>query len=81
MTTEITQGRIKFINPCGEFGFIKTENEDVYIHISEVPDIAQLQAGDLVEFQRQKNRRGWAARNVVVLEKGKPKANFRRRYL
>jgi len=62
------RGKVKFFNAAKGFGFITTEaNEDVFFHKSNVKSAgfnAQLNEGDLVEFEIKVEQKGKRAYNI-----------------
>jgi len=62
------KGTVKFFNHSKGFGFITPdEGKDLFVHISNVRNGAQLQDGDKVEFEVEEGKRGPQATEVVVL--------------
>ena len=62
------QGRIKFFNPKGKFGFITDLNDgkEYYVHAKDL--LSTVQEGDTVEYELKILKRGPAAINVRKIE-------------
>jgi len=50
-------GTIKFYKPHAGFGFIRTDDGDIFFHLSNVVGRTHLYAGDMVEFQIEHDER------------------------
>lgn len=62
------EGIVKFFNETKGFGFIKTEEEKEYfVHISGIEGGVELNEGDKVKFDTQKDDRGEKAINVSLV--------------
>jgi len=62
------QGQVKWFNASKGFGFIATENKDIFVHISavEAAGLRQLNEGDTVQFEIQDGPKGPSAVNLSV---------------
>ena len=62
------QGTVKWFNASKGFGFITSENKDVFVHISavEAAGLRQLNEGDTVMFDTQDGPKGPSAVNISV---------------
>lgn len=59
------KGTVKFFDPEKGFGFISPEEgNDVFVHISALPEGTELQEGDEVSFDVEQGDRGPKAVNV-----------------
>ena len=60
------QGKIKRLVSDRGFGFIETEQGDMFFHHSEVQDVTfeELQEGQLVEYEIGQGRKGPCATSV-----------------
>ena len=60
-------GTVKWFNASKGFGFIATENRDVFVHISAVTaaGLATLTEGDRVQFDTQDSPKGPSAVNIT----------------
>ena len=71
MTQEEKQmnGTVKWFNEKKGFGFIKAEDDqDVFIHISQVPDGIMLREGNSVSFDTETTSKGLQAKNLTKNE-------------
>jgi CspA family cold shock protein len=61
-------GTVKWFNPTKGFGFIASENKDVFVHISavEAAGLHSLNEGDNVMFDTQDGPKGPSAVNISV---------------
>ena len=68
--TKMTQGTVKWFNAQKGFGFIATEDKDVFVHISAVQaaGIDTLNEGDAVMFEEQSGPKGPSAINLSVTQ-------------
>ena len=66
--TTMTQGTVKWFNAQKGFGFIATEDKDVFVHISAVQAAGMdtLNEGDAVMFDLESTDKGPAAVNLSV---------------
>jgi len=66
--TKMTQGTVKWFNAQKGFGFIATEDKDVFVHISAVQAAGMdtLNEGDAVMFDLESTAKGPAAVNLSV---------------
>ena len=66
--TTMTQGTVKWFNAQKGFGFIATEDRDVFVHISAVQAAGMdtLNEGDAVMFDLEDTAKGPAAINIAV---------------
>ena len=64
----MTQGTVKWFNTQKGFGFIATEDRDVFVHISAVQAAGMdtLTEGDAVMFDLESTDKGPAAINLSV---------------
>ena len=64
----MTQGTVKWFNSSKGFGFITTEDKDVFVHISAVQaaGLESLNEGDAVMFDMENGPRGPSAVNLSV---------------
>ena len=62
------QGTVKWFNASKGFGFIVSENKDVFVHISavEAAGLQSLNEGDNVMFDTQDGPKGPSAVNISV---------------
>ena len=63
-------GTVKWFNGQKGFGFIQTEDKDVFIHISAVhaAGLDSLQEGAAVSFDLEDGPKGPSAVNITVTE-------------
>jgi cold shock protein len=63
-------GQVKWFNGQKGFGFIATEDKDVFVHISAVhaAGMDSLQEGDTVSFDMEDGPKGPSAVNLAVTE-------------
>ena len=64
------QGQVKWFNPQKGFGFITTEDKDVFVHITAVQaaGLDTLTEGDTVSFDMEDGAKGPSAVNITVTE-------------
>jgi len=64
------QGQVKWFNPQKGFGFITTEDRDVFVHITAVQaaGLDTLTEGDTVSFDMEDGAKGPSAVNITVTE-------------
>lgn len=64
------QGQVKWFNPQKGFGFITTEDKDVFVHITAVQaaGLDTLTEGDTVSFDQEDGAKGPSAVNITVTE-------------
>ena len=62
------QGTVKWFNATKGFGFIASENKDVFVHISavEAAGLHSLNEGDAVMFDTEDGPKGPSAVNISV---------------
>ena len=62
-------GTVKWFNTQKGFGFITTENKDVFVHISAVQAAGMdtLNEGDAVMFDEENGPKGPSAVNLAVV--------------
>ena len=60
------QGKVKWFNTQKGFGFIASEDKDVFVHISavEAAGLRQLNEGETVMFETQDGPKGPSAVNI-----------------
>ena len=63
-------GQVKWFNGQKGFGFIATEDRDVFVHISAVhaAGMDSLEEGDTVSFDMEDGPKGPSAVNLTVTE-------------
>jgi cold shock protein len=63
-------GQVKWFNGQKGFGFIATEDKDVFVHISAVhaAGLDSLEEGDTVSFDMEDGPKGPSAVNLAVTE-------------
>ena len=63
-------GQVKWFNGQKGFGFIATEDRDVFVHISAVhaAGMDSLQEGDTVSFDMEDGPKGPSAVNLTVTD-------------
>jgi len=68
--TTMTQGTVKWFNAQKGFGFIATEDKDVFVHITAVQaaGIDTLTEGDAVMFDLETTDKGPAAINISITQ-------------
>lgn len=66
----MTQGTVKWFNAQKGFGFIQTEDKDVFVHISAVQAAGMdtLNEGAEIEFEEQAGPKGPSAINLSVTQ-------------
>jgi CspA family cold shock protein len=69
-TSNMTQGTVKWFNAQKGFGFIATEDKDVFVHITAVQaaGIDTLTEGDAVMFDLESTDKGPAAVNLSITQ-------------
>ena len=62
----ISIGHLKFYNRSKGYGFIysKDTSKKIFVHVSDMKD--RLKVGDKVQFEVEKNAKGFRARNVYL---------------
>ena len=62
------QGIVKWFDATKGFGFIASENKDIFVHISavEAAGLRSLNEGDTVTFETQDGPKGPSAINLSV---------------
>lgn len=61
----VLTGLVNFYDEDKGYGFIKTsDGENFFVHRSNIS--GEPRKGDKVQFEKQKNNKGWEAVNVVV---------------
>lgn len=69
-TSDKHKGKVKFFNEFKGFGFIRAENEEEYfVHISNIKDQLALDTGMKVEFDVEEGDKGMKAVQVDILSK------------
>jgi len=66
----MTKGTVKWFNAQKGFGFIATEDKDVFVHISAVQAAGMdtLNEGAEIEFEEQAGPKGPSAVNLSVAQ-------------
>lgn len=67
----MVKGTVKFFNNMKNYGFIEREGEneeDVFIHKSELPPDANIEEGTELEFEIEQGDQGPRAVQVEILE-------------
>ena len=66
----MTKGTVKWFNSSKGFGFITTEDRDVFVHISAVQAAGMdtLNEGAEIEFEEQSGPKGPSAVNLSVAQ-------------
>ena len=64
------QGKVKWFNTQKGFGFIASEDKDVFVHISVVQaaGLNTLNEGDAVSFETQEGPKGPNAVNISITQ-------------
>jgi cold shock protein len=64
------QGTVKWFNPQKGFGFIATEDKDVFVHVTAVhaAGLDSLDEGATVAFDMEDGPKGPSAVNLTVTE-------------
>ena len=64
------QGKVKWFNTQKGFGFIASEDKDVFVHISAVQaaGLNTLNEGDTVSFETQEGPKGPNAVNISITQ-------------
>ena len=77
--TTMTQGTVKWFNAQKGFGFIATEDKDVFVHITAVQaaGIDTLTEGDAVMFDLESTDKGPAAVNLSVQKSALPQGRIK----
>ena len=72
MVLKLTEGTVKWFDNRKGFGFIATEEGDIFVHHSAIvkkgDEFATLHENDKVEFEITQGDKGPAASKVVVTE-------------
>lgn len=62
----VLTGLVNFYDEDKGYGFIKTsDGENFFVHRSNIS--GEIKKGDKVQFDKQKNNKGWEAINVVIV--------------
>ncbi len=61
-------GQVKFYLQGENYGFIKTENGDIFFHRSSVVGDIKLREHDLVEFEVIERKKKICAKNVQLVD-------------
>nr|WP_317632023.1 cold-shock protein [uncultured Flavobacterium sp.] len=60
------EGTIKFFNETKGFGFITSDNGDVFVHVSGLVD--EVRENDRVTYDVEKGKKGLSAVNVRLVK-------------
>ena len=66
--SEVKRGRVKFFNFLKGFGFICLDDEDYFVHVTDIENGDILLENEEVEFQAVQGSKGWQAIKVQRLE-------------
>jgi CspA family cold shock protein len=63
-------GTVKWFNEAKGFGFISMEDEDVFVHFSDIEceGFKTLREGDEVVFETKRSEKGLQAKKVRVMD-------------
>lgn len=61
------QGTVKFYNESKGFGFIETQDGDIFVHATGIKKGETLNTGDKVQFEIVDGKKGPNAKNVKVI--------------
>jgi cold shock CspA family protein len=64
MANEIFEGKVKYWNQSGAWGFIETDQEDLFVHISDISGHTKLIIGESVSFEYGTHNGKPVAKNV-----------------
>lgn len=59
------EGTVKFFNETKGFGFINSNGQDIFVHVSGLTE--EIREGDNVTFNVQEGKKGLNAVNVKVM--------------
>ncbi len=59
------EGTVKFFNETKGFGFINSNGQDIFVHVSGLTE--EIREGDKVTFNVQEGKKGLNAVNVKVM--------------
>lgn len=62
----MVEGKVKFFNEKKGFGFIVTDNGDIFLHVSKITNNIIPKEGDLATFDIVNDKRGLQAHNVTI---------------
>ena len=65
------KGKVKWFHPIKGYGFIQTEKEDLFFHISEFEDYKKMKVkiGEELEFEISKSEKGNKAIKIKKTKK------------
>jgi len=69
---EKLKGKVKWFHPVKGYGFLETENDDLFFHISEMEGYKsfRVKIGEEVEFEIGKSEKGNKAVNIKKIKEG-----------
>lgn len=63
--SEIKRGTVKFFNYMKGYGFVQHEDEDYFVHVTDIQNGDLLLEEEEVEFKAVRGSKGWQAIDVV----------------
>ena len=69
----MSEGEVKFFNEKKGFGFIVTDEGDVFFHVSQIPEGYAPNKGDIVSFTGVRNERGLSAQGITLVSEAETK--------